>query len=81
MPEEVRGNVFDMTEEERHAIGIHTLPKNLNQAIHAFEADEFVQKVLGSHASKKFIEAKKREWEEYRSHVSEWEIGEYLYKI
>ena len=36
--------------------------------------------VLGDHIAGKYIDAKRKEWHEYRSQVSEWEIQEYLYK-
>ena len=36
---------------------------------------------LGEHICEKYTEAKKAEWADYQSQVTEWEIGEYLHKI
>jgi glutamine synthetase len=36
--------------------------------------------VLGEHVSRKYIDAKKREWFDYSTRVSEWELEQYLAK-
>ena len=51
------------------------------EVIAEFEKDEYLQNVLGRHATEKYIEAKKSEWADYRAQVSDWEINNYLYKI
>ena len=38
----------------------------------AFKEDKFVQEILGEHITRKVIEAKEKEWEEYTMQVSEW---------
>ena len=42
--------------------------------------DSFILDVLGKHVAEKYIAAKEREWQQYRAHVTEWEIAEYLYR-
>lgn len=79
-PAGVNGNIFAMTEEERRAMNIEQLPETLKEAVEELEKDSFICDVLGEHISKRYIAAKKEEWYQYRSQVSEWEIGEYLYK-
>lgn len=74
-------NIFKMSLEDRVSANIETLPGTLFEAIEEFESDEFVQGVLGEHVSKHYIEAKKLEWEKYRSQVTGWEVDEYLYRI
>lgn len=37
-----------------------------------------MQEAMGSHITQKLIEAKTVEWNEYRMHVSDWEIKKYL---
>ena len=49
--------------------------------IKELKRDEFVQEVLGTHITEKYIEAKEDEWNRYREQISVWEIEEYLYKI
>ena len=69
-----------MTDEERKIFGIEKLPGSLREAAIEFQKDTFIQDVLGDHIAGKYIDAKRKEWHEYRSQVSEWEIQEYLYK-
>ncbi|MBO5372420.1 MAG: type I glutamate--ammonia ligase [Lachnospiraceae bacterium] len=61
--------------------GNEALPTNLGEALEAFEQDDYIKEVLGEHICEKYTEAKKAEWENYQSQVTEWEIGEYLHKI
>ena len=42
------------------------------------EADALVCKTLGEHVTTQYIAGKKREWDDYRTHVSDWELGKYL---
>ena len=79
-PSRVDTNLYEFSEARRMELGIKKLPGTLKEAITEFEKDNFVQSVLGDYISTKYIEAKKKEWEEYSSKVSEWEIKEYLYK-
>lgn len=80
-PDSVDANIFAMTAEELQAQGIECLPGNLLEAIHGLEEDEYICNVLGTHVTRHFIRAKKKEWEEYRASVSSWEIERYLSKI
>ena len=47
-------------------------------SIDAMEADALVCDTLGKHVTTQYVEGKKREWDAYRTHVSDWEIGKYL---
>ena len=40
--------------------------------------DQYILDVLGPHVSKAYISGKEKEWEEYRTQVSEWERWKYL---
>ena len=74
-------DVRKMTEEERLASGIEPLPRNLEEALQALEADGLVREVLGEDISRSYIQAKRREWEEYCAQVSEWETEQCLYRF
>ena len=80
-PKAVRQNVYAMSEEQLKEQGISHLPETLGEAIEEFEKDEFLKEVLGKHIYTKYLEAKKEEWNEFRSQVTDWEIEEYLYKF
>lgn len=80
-PAAIKENVFEMRLSEKEKLGIESLPKDLGAAIAEFEKDTYIQEKLGEHISRKYVEAKKAEWANYRKQVTEWEINEYLYKI
>lgn len=57
------------------------LPRNLREAIRAFEEDEFLQNVFGKTLSQIIINEKKEEWEEFSSQVTAWEVEKYLDRV
>ena len=77
-PASVDCNIFAMSEEEKKKLGIEAIPGTLIEAVGELEKDEFVRETLGRHVSEKYIEAKKAEWDDYRSQVTDWEINQYL---
>lgn len=79
-PESTVKNIFDMSPEDRKKEGIESLPGTLEEAVNEFEASEFVREALGEHVFSKFIEAKRCEWDKYRTSISQWELENYLPK-
>ncbi len=77
-PASVDCNIFAMSEEEKKKLGIEAIPGTLIEAVGELEKDELVRETLGRHVSEKYIEAKKAEWADYRSQVTDWEINQYL---
>lgn len=73
-------NIFEMTEEQRKAEGIESLPGSLKEAIDEMKKSELARQVLGDHIFEKYIEAKNEEWDDYRTKVSKWEVDQYLTK-
>lgn len=80
-PEPIGKNMYHMTDEQLASMNVETLPRTLGEACKALEEDTFIQEVLGPHVSQKFLEAKKKEWNDYCKMVSQWELDEYLYKF
>ena len=80
VPESVDCNIYEMTPGERRAAGIENMPADLKEAVDCLVTDEFLCSVLGEHITTKYVEAKMKEWENYTTRVSQWEIDEYLYK-
>ncbi|MCH8107758.1 MAG: glutamine synthetase [Chloroflexi bacterium] len=78
VPPAVEGNVFDMSNEERQARGIRTLPGSLGEAIGLAEGSDLLRETLGEHIFDSFIRNKKMEWEDYRATVTDYEISRYL---
>lgn len=77
-PPPVERNVYEMTAQERSALGIGQLPGDLAEAIDEAERSELLKKILGDHVFEKFIENKKIEWQNYRAQVTEFELDRYL---
>ena len=67
-----------MDRDTRHVYDIHSLPRDLREAIRAFELDELLKDAMGPHIVTQYIAGKKAEWEEYRTHVTDWEVGKYI---
>ena len=80
-PAAVVKNVYEMRLDEKKAEGIEALPATLSEAVDELEKDEYILEVLGDHISRNYIAAKRTEWAEYTSQVTDWEIEQYLYKI
>lgn len=80
-PAAVVKNVYEMRLDEKKAEGIESLPATLSEAVEELEKDEYILEVLGEHISRNYIAAKRTEWAEYTSQVTDWEIEQYLYKI
>ena len=59
---------------------IQMLPDTLKDAIAELEKDTFIKSVLGESLSKRYIELKKNEWQQYTSQITPWEIEQYLDK-
>ncbi len=77
LPAEATLEDATLSPSELAAKGISPLPRDLGEAIDAFEKSELMRTTLGSHIHSYLVEAKRREWEEYRMHVTNWERDHY----
>ncbi|MEO5568413.1 MAG: type I glutamate--ammonia ligase [Gemmatimonadaceae bacterium] len=78
--EPVNENIWEMSYRERRRLRIDDLPHDLNEALDELEKDETIKAALGDHVTKHFVEAKRQEWREYATQVSDWELENYLAK-
>ncbi|MFT5222090.1 MAG: glutamine synthetase [Glaciecola sp.] len=76
--EEAEDNIYEMTAAERAAMGITSLPRSLGEACSEMERSELVAETLGEHLFNYFLENKRREWDQYSSHVTNFELDRYL---
>ena len=74
----VNDNLFLLTDEEIKERKINCLPETLHSAIKEFKKSTILKEVLGDHLYNKYIEAKEKEWKEYHTTVSEYELNKYL---
>ena len=77
-PPEITENIFEMDEAERREKGIANLPGSLVEALDAMRRDPLIMDVLGEHTSSHYLAGKTAEWNDYRTHVTDWEIGKYI---
>lgn len=70
-------NLYELPPGELAARGICELPRSLDEAVRAFAADPFTERVLGTGLRNEFIHYKSEEWREYHQSISPWEISRY----
>ncbi|MDP8971001.1 MAG: glutamine synthetase family protein [Actinomycetota bacterium] len=78
LPSEAEDNIYEMTDVERRASGIGSLPRNLDEALREMEQSELVAEALGEHVFEFFLRNKRVEWDEYRAQVTPYELRKYL---
>jgi glutamine synthetase len=74
----VEESLFEMDAATIAAKGIRELPGTLGEAIDELEKDSVIAEALGDHVMSHYVEAKRAEWDEYRTQVSDWEVERYL---
>jgi glutamine synthetase len=74
----VNANLFELSKIEREALGVRNLPDNLKEAIDVLQEDSLMKEALGDHIYSKFIKLKSKEWDDFRTCVTEWEINRYI---
>jgi len=78
IPKPMEQNLYHLSDAERKEKGIETLPDSLGHAIAITEESELVKKTLGEHIFSRFIEIKKKEWDDYKIQVTQYELDKYL---
>jgi glutamine synthetase len=71
-------NIYQLSESERDAHDIAALPGSLWEAVQELKECSVAKRALGEHIYGEFIKTKTREWDEYRTYVSPWEVDQYL---
>ncbi len=78
LPDPMETNLYHLTPEQRKERGIVSLPETLGEAIDELAGSELVRTALGPHIFDRYIELKRKEWDEYRVQLSAWELERYL---
>jgi glutamine synthetase len=71
-------NMYNYRLEQLAEMNIQVLPRNLSDAIAAFASDPLSETTFGTLMYNTYIQFKSQEWEEYHTHISDWEIQRYL---
>ena len=78
LPEPMETNLYHLTPEQRRERGITALPETLGEAIDELSQSELAKRALGRHIFDRYVELKRKEWEEYRVQLTKWELERYL---
>jgi glutamine synthetase len=78
LPDPMETNLYHLTAEQRKERGITSLPETLGEAIDELSESELAKKALGPHIFDRYIELKRKEWDDYRVQLTEWERDRYL---
>jgi glutamine synthetase len=78
LPQQTDRNIYVMDESELKDAGITSLPASIQEAVEALQSDEVICNALGEHIVTNFVEAKRIEWDLFRTAVHDWERDQYL---
>ena len=76
-PTATEENVYEFDDDKLSKNNIDCLPANLGEAIEALEKDPVIADIFGS-AKERYLEIKRKEWKEFSTQVTAWEIEKYL---
>ena len=77
-PAPTNADLYEMTAREKVEAGIDSLPASLHEALESLKTSAVMKKALGPHIFNKYVEGKEREWDAYRTAITDWEIKNYL---
>jgi glutamine synthetase len=71
-------NLYHLSAAERQERGIVALPGTLGEAIEELAGSELMRSALGEHIHERYVELKRKEWDDYRIQLTQWELDRYL---
>ncbi|MEB3207277.1 MAG: type I glutamate--ammonia ligase [Vampirovibrionales bacterium] len=71
-------NIYQLSEDERAAMNIDSLPGSLYEALELLKASPIAKAALGDHIYGEFLKAKTLEWDKFRTNVTPWETDQYI---
>lgn len=77
-PEPIEEDLYELDDLKLEKLKVAQLPYSLWQALKEMKESKIALEALGESTFKKYIEAKTREWDEYRLQVTPWETERYL---
>ena len=80
-PDPVETDIYRLPGVERQKLGIGSLPANLSEALDEMESSDLMRDTLGAHIFTHFQYIKRKEWDEYRTQVTDWEIKNFLHVL
>ena len=78
LPPPMEQNLYHLTAEQRRERGIVGLPETLGEAIDELAGSDLARRALGPHIFGRYVELKRKEWDDYRVQLTPWELEKYL---
>ena len=78
LPAPMETNLYHLTPEQRTERGIVSLPETLGEAVNELSKSDLARKALGDHVFDRYVELKRKEWDDYRVQLTQWEMDRYL---
>jgi glutamine synthetase len=78
LPAPIEEDLYKYDEAKLMSNKIGTLPSSLFEAIYELKHNKLMREVLGDHLYNRYINIKTREWNEFKTQVTKWEVEKYL---
>jgi len=78
LPAPTEEDVFEYDDALLEVQNIGKMPASLIEALGYYHKSDLVRDTLGEHIYREFYNAKRSEWDEFRVHVTDWEIERYF---
>ena len=77
LPDPMETNLYHLTAEQRRERGI-VPARDARRGDRRVLTSELLRKALGKHIFDRYVELKRKEWDEYRVQLTDWEMKKYL---
>lgn len=77
----VEENLFHFDDAKLAKYYISKLPASLDEALMEIEKGKIVRQVFGDYTWGRYLEAKREEWDSFRTYVTDWEKTRYLENV
>jgi glutamine synthetase len=74
LPADAADTVWELSPQERKALGYEALPSSLDHALNLMERSDLVAETLGEQVFNHVLRNKRLEWEQYRAQVTPYEL-------
>ena len=80
-PKPVEENLFEFDDAKLVSRYVTKLPASLDEAMDEIEKGTVVRETFGDYTWRRYLEAKREEWDSFRRWVTDWELTRYLNDI
>lgn len=78
VPQPIEENLFEFDDAKLKAQYVAKLPASLDEALEEINQGKIVRQTFGDYTWGRYLQAKRQEWDKFRTFVTDWEINRYL---